>query len=61
MNVNEITKLYATGERNFQRINLQDAELTNANLEGVDFSYADLRQTRLGKTNFSKSCLRQVK
>lgn len=35
MDVDEILKRYAAGEKSFQGVNLQEAELTNLNLRGV--------------------------
>lgn len=43
---------YAVGERQFSRINLQEAELIKVNLSNVDLTAADLRQARLGRSNF---------
>ncbi|NET53895.1 MAG: pentapeptide repeat-containing protein, partial [Merismopedia sp. SIO2A8] len=44
MEVNEILRRYAAGERDFRGLELREAELINANLQGVNLSQADLRQ-----------------
>lgn len=44
MQVEEILKRYAAGERNFQRIDLREAELIKVNLSTADLTKADLRQ-----------------
>ena len=38
---------YSSGERDFTRIELREAELIKLNLSDADFTAADLRQARL--------------
>ncbi|HEY9657213.1 MAG TPA: pentapeptide repeat-containing protein, partial [Allocoleopsis sp.] len=52
--IEAILERYAQGERSFQKVNLREVDLHNVYLCGVNLDQADLRQSRLGKTNFSQ-------
>jgi uncharacterized protein YjbI with pentapeptide repeats len=60
MNVDDVLRRYASGERNFHKISLQEVDLLNAHLQGVIFDHADLRQSRLGKTDFRQASFREA-
>jgi hypothetical protein len=70
MDINELLRLYSTGERNFSRINLeyanlcgvnlQDANLEYACLREVDLREADLRRVNLHATNLEDADLRKT-
>jgi len=53
MDVSEIINRYSAGERIFQRVNLQEADLTGLNLVDIDLSYP--LGSRSGRSRF-RSC-----
>lgn len=63
MDVEELLRQYAAGERNFAAIDLRGADLrgiqlTHSNLEGVNLSSANLSEASLGFVNLNRANLR---
>jgi uncharacterized protein YjbI with pentapeptide repeats len=61
MNVEDILKLYATGERDFSSASLSEANLSGANLSKANFSGANLSVANLCGCNLSEADLSRVK
>lgn len=55
MKANELIRLYAQGERNFQGANLRGESFQGQKLEGSDFSHADIRGTNFARANLSNA------
>ena len=47
----DIIKEYAIGKRDFERAELSDANLSGVDLKGADFGYADFSEANLQGTN----------
>lgn len=65
MNVDELLKLYAIGERNFSgvylhEVYLYEAELIGANLYEADLIGANLSKAKLNRVNFGKANLCKI-
>ena len=61
MNVREIIKKYAAGERDFCGLNLSELNLSTANLSGADLSDANLSVANLSGANLSGTNLSRAK
>jgi uncharacterized protein YjbI with pentapeptide repeats len=60
ISVIELRRKYAQGERNFEKINLEGANLQEINLSGVNFTQANLKHTNLVGCNLQEACLNKA-
>ena len=61
MEAEALVKLYKSGKRDFQGVNLNGADLRDVNLSEVDLSKADLSEADLRRANLSRVDLRKAR
>ncbi|MGA9380579.1 MAG: pentapeptide repeat-containing protein [Phormidium sp.] len=61
MEIEELLSRYANGERNFEAINLSEAQLSGVNLSGANLSKANLSIANLSRADLSKTDLSYAK
>jgi len=58
MDINEVQKRYAAGERNFFKLELRGANLSGINLSEAEFDSADFTKANLSEANLSRANFR---
>ncbi len=60
MDIEQIQWDYSQGRRDCSHLKRLEVEITQHVFSGINFSYSDLRQSRLGRTDLSESILQGV-